>query len=57
MIFSVEIILGVIALILITLGSKEFYQNNRQLTASAKTKLRVSLIFIAVIIINLLMSK
>ena len=57
MIFSVEIILGVIALILIALGTKEFFQNNRQLTAAVKTKLRVSLIFIAVIIFNLLVSE
>lgn len=57
MMFSIEIILGVIVLILIILGAKEFYQNNRQLTAAVKTKMRVSLIFIAVIIFNLLMSK
>ena len=57
MMFSIEIILGVIVLILITLGAKEFYQNNRQLTTAVKTKMRVSLIFIAVIIFNLLMSK
>lgn len=54
---SVEIILGLIALVFFLLSAKEYLSNNRKFTPRIKTRLMVSIIFFIVILFNLLMSK
>lgn len=54
---SVELILGVIALIFIVLVAKEYLSNNHQITPRIKTKLRVSVLFCIIIIFNMFMAK
>jgi len=53
-IFSVELILGIIAITFVFLSTKEYLSNGKVVTPKIKTWLRIAVIFFLVTIINLL---